>query len=130
MDRQDVYLVDIGVLLKEGDKNYENYSTVYDKKYGYDDEGQYYVRTLEEAMKDAFEYMDGAIDGSYIVISNTWIPTDCDPSNTPVEDENYDPEAIVYSARVENGELVENFVEGQLMSLAVTASQFDKEQER
>ena len=53
----DVYLVDCGVLLKEDDSEFECYSTVYDKKYGYYDcgDGQYYSDEPLEKLKAVFK---------------------------------------------------------------------------
>lgn len=46
-----VYLIDEGILLTENDKEFESYATVYDKKYGYYDEGQYYVKKNKRQSK-------------------------------------------------------------------------------
>lgn len=125
MGMQDVYLVDIGILLSKEDGGFESYNNAYDKKYGYYDHGQYYVATLERAMSDGAEHLDVVGGGSYVVISKTSLPAECDIDDTPVEGEDYSVKSVVYSARVDGEELVENFIRGQNLVSSVTMEQFE-----
>ena len=104
------YLVDIGILLSEDDREFENYSIVYDKKYGYYDIDQYYVKDLEEAKKDVKNHINETDENAYGIISETFLDDDVDINDTYVEGETYDVESIVYSLAKINNELKENFV--------------------
>lgn len=104
------YLVDLGFLLDEKDKEFDFYSCVYDHKHGYYDVNQYYVATLEEAKKDCMTHINENINNNpYGVVSIAEVPEDFD-----IEDgiftEEYRTENIVYDACVENGKIKENFV--------------------
>ena len=48
---RECYMLEVGVLLKKEDEEFEKYSQVYDKKHGYYDEYQEYVLKLENAKK-------------------------------------------------------------------------------
>ena len=52
------YLIDEGILLTEEDEEFESYATVYNKKYGYYDEGQYYVKDEQRAIEDYKEVLN------------------------------------------------------------------------
>jgi hypothetical protein len=104
------YLVDLGFLLDEKDKEFDFYSCVYDRKYGYYDENQYYVTTLEEAKKDSIAHINKNINNNpYAVVSITEVPEDFDLEDG-VSNEEYRTENIVFDACVENGKIKENFV--------------------
>lgn len=104
------YLVDVGVLLSKDDREFEYYAVVYDKLHGYYDEGQCYMRTQEEALKYAKEYVQNGVENTYAVISNTVLPDDFDFDEGCVEDEEYEAKDVVYSVAKIDGEIVENFV--------------------
>lgn len=110
---KEVYLVDCGVLLPESDREFEAYSNVYDKKHGYYDEYQCYVKGKEEAIKEAKDYVQSSMtDGGkvYAVVSCTTIPADTDPSDAMVESETYDLDDVVYSISGSKEGIVENFI--------------------
>lgn len=92
------YLVDVGILLSSKDEEFDFYSCVYDHKYGYYDENQYYVSTQEEAIRQALEYVKQGVDGTYGVVSVTTLDNvtkeDIDNGNVDVSDEDYTKENI------------------------------------
>jgi hypothetical protein len=107
------YLLDVGILLTEKDTEFESYNTVYDKKYGYYDEGQCYIATEDEAIKQAKQYVVDGVENTYAVVSNTTLDDDIDINDDElcVEDEEYITDNIVYSVAKINGKIVENFIQ-------------------
>lgn len=117
---QDAYLVDLGILIFEGEDEFDAYAIAYDKKYGYYDENQYYTLDREAALQDAQDYLDeeisSYIDGPrrYAVITETWIEDDItqqdiDDGNVPVEDEHYLVEDAIFAKANIDGEQVDLF---------------------
>ena len=106
------YLVDVGVLLSDDDKEYDNYAIVYDKCHGYYDENQFYTKTKEEAIKYVKDYINRGVDeiNAYGVVSETNIIYDYDFENDDIGEESYHPADVVYSLAKINGEIKENFV--------------------
>lgn len=105
------YLVDEGVLLTKEDEEFESYSSIYDKKYGYYDEGQYYVKREEDAIAAAKAYVENGVDHTYAVVSKTVLPDDFDYYDQCVEDETYLAEDVIYSVAKIDGKIVEGFVD-------------------
>jgi len=105
--------VDLGALLEKDDPEYDAYASVYDKKHGYYDSGQYYVETKERAIKDVKDHLSENADNLYGIVSLSFVPEDADPDDTPVEDETYLVDDVVYSACKCGGEIHENFIAGQ-----------------
>lgn len=107
------YLLDEGVLLTEKDAEFESYNTVYDKKYGYYDEGQYYIATEDEAIKQAKQYVVDGVENTYAVVSNTTLDDNIDINDDElcVEDEEYITDNVIYSVAKINGKIVENFIQ-------------------
>lgn len=109
-----VYLVDVGILLSKDDADFDAYSVVYNKHYGYFDENQYYVGTLEEAVKAVESYVKNGVERTYGIVSNTTLDSDLGVnslSEIDVEGEEYILDNVVYSAAKINGEFIENFLE-------------------
>lgn len=104
------YLLDEGILLSENDDEFEDYATVYDKKYGYYDEGQCYIKSETEAIENARAYVEAGVDNTYTIVSKTWLPNDFDFDEGCVEDETYNVEDVIYSVAKINGEIIENFL--------------------
>lgn len=106
------YLVDVGILLSDDDKEYDNYAIVYDKCHGYYDENQFYTKTKEEAIKYVKDYIKRGVDeiNAYGVVSETNIIYDYDFENDDIGEESYHPADVVYSLAKINGEIKENFV--------------------
>jgi hypothetical protein len=93
------YLVDVGVLLTKEDKEFDFYSCVYNHKYGYYDENQYYVSTKEKATKEIKEYVENGVEGTYGIVSLTTLDDsitkqDIDDGNVDVSDEHYKIEDV------------------------------------
>ena len=62
MITEKVYLLDMGVLIPEGNEQFNDYANVYDKKFGYYDELQEYRYTDEES-GDGFYYIIVPVKG-------------------------------------------------------------------
>ena len=107
------YLLDEGILLTEKDAEFESYNTVYDKKYGYYDEGQCYIAAEDEAIKQAKQYVTEGIENTYAVVSNTTLDDDVDINDEElcVDYEEYITDNIVYSVAKIDGIIVENFIQ-------------------
>ena len=104
------YLVDVGILLKPNEEEFEFYSCVYDHKYGYYDTNQYYVLTLEQAKKDVQEHINQTDNYAYGVISITELSDDFDFEDCHDIQEHYLINDIEYSICKINNEIKENFI--------------------
>lgn len=108
-----VYFIEVGILCNPNDVD-EIYSSVYDKKYGYYDENQYYVLTKEEAIKQVNDYVNNGVIGTYGIIQESDVDNcvyqqivndDC------VEiDETYFPQDVMYSIRKTKNGLESGFI--------------------
>lgn len=105
------YLIDVGILLSKNDEEFESYAIVYDKKYGYYDEDQFYLPKKEEAMNYAKTYVKDGVDNTYAVISLTELPDDFDFTNCELGSEYYLLNDVVYSVAKINEKIMENFIE-------------------
>lgn len=109
---RECYMLEVGVLLKKEDEEFEQYSQVYDKKHGYYDEYQEYVLKLENAKKKADSYVKEGVAGTYAIISQTYILDDVLDDAIrlcPVENESYALEDVVYAIHKENDLIVPLF---------------------
>lgn len=107
-----VYLLDEGILLSENDDEFEDYATVYDKKYGYYDEGQCYIKSETEAIENARAYVEAGVENTYAIVSNTTLDddVDIDDEELTVDCEEYILDNVIYSVAKINGEIIENFL--------------------
>ena len=105
-----VYLVDAGILLSQDDEEYICYNHVYDKKHGYYDEIQYYVKDKADAIQEAKSYVENGVENTYAVVSISVVPDDYDFEEGYVFDECYQLADVEYSVAKINGEIVEHFV--------------------
>lgn len=109
------YLIDEGILLTEEDEEFESYATVYNKKYGYYDEGQYYIKDEQRAIEDAKAYVEAGVENTYAIVSNTTLDDDVDIDDdelaVDVVCEEYILDNVVYSVAKINGKIVEHFLE-------------------
>lgn len=62
-----IYVVEVGVLLTKEDEEYDSYC-VYDKQFGYYDEGLTGYLKYEDAKKTALEYCKNGVIGTYAII--------------------------------------------------------------
>lgn len=109
---KEVYLVEFGVLLDKDSKEANGYTDVYDKKYGYYDEDQFYS-TKEGYEEKKTEYLDWVREGvknSYMIVSNTVIDDNDEDEMPPVSEEHYLLSDVVYSVAKINGKIIENFI--------------------
>lgn len=112
-DTSTLYLVEVGVLIAKGEPNFEDYSTVYDRKYGYYDENQLYAAELSKAKEYVNDYVKDGVDNTYGVItkSNGFRSnlTDKEIAEMPVEGEEYAD--VEYSVcKRTGGQIEENFI--------------------
>lgn len=109
---QEAYLVDIGVLLCEGDPEFDAYSVAYDHSYGYYDENQYYCMSRERAIAEAHDYVDEGSELSYGIVTLTQLDDDITEQdladgNVDVSDEQYLVDDVVFAVAKINGEVEE-----------------------
>lgn len=108
------YLVDVGKLLTPNDNNYNKYNNIYDKKYDYSDEKLYYLKYLDDAVKDVRKYVQ--IDNmNYGVISKVDVPDDFDFKHKPIistvdQDEEFLIQNVVYSIAQIDNNIVDDFM--------------------
>ena len=106
-----VYLVDVGVLIHEGEHEFESYNCVYNHKYGFYDENQWYVRSKQEAIKAAKEYVDSGVENTYAIVSQEETNKDeYDDDDYNPSDHEYTMDNVVYSSAKINGSIVEHFL--------------------
>lgn len=110
-----VLFVEIGILLQKDNEAFSSYNQVYDKKYGYYDEDQFFVKTIQEGKEYINDYIKNGVINTYGIISLIEISKD-----TPIEELNnevpfsivkYNVEDVVYSiCKDENNTIIENFI--------------------
>lgn len=111
-----VYLLETGVLLDKNSRDGSGYSAVYDKEYGYFDEWQVYMSDYNKAVKEASDYVRDGVDNTYAIISETELNgdyTDEELGEMPVEDEEYNPDSVLFSLRKHGTSLVKGFIRGK-----------------
>lgn len=125
------YLVETGYLMNKDDFkkecDYDHYSTCYDKKIAYYDNGQYYrdksdwKNALESGLHDLTDSVNDK-SSVYCIISVTEIDDDLLKTgdiksaiaDMEVEGEDYLPENVMFSIRIDRNRNIEyNFIEGQ-----------------
>lgn len=97
--------------MNPGDKEFECYNIVYDKKYGYMDENQYYTKEQEQAIKEAKEYVEKGVPRTYAVVTETELDNDADVEDACVTNEAYLVSDIVFSVAKFEDKIVEDFIE-------------------
>lgn len=102
------YLLEVGVLLTEADDEFESYSSVYNKEYGFYDEDQHYIRKKCKAITEAKEYVNKGVNNSYAILSRSIVPDRY--GSGPVLKESYSIDDVIYSVAKLNDEIVENFL--------------------
>lgn len=104
------YLVDVGVLLLESDKEFELYNTVYNHRFGFYDEGQCYFKDETEAIDYVKKYVNDGVNMTYGIVSLTTLPDDFDFEEGYVEDEEYIMDNVNFCAAKIDGYIVEDFL--------------------
>lgn len=109
-----VYLVDVGFLLREGDKEFDCYNMVYDKRCGYYDIEQFYMKSPYAAVDyvDRFISQTTNFKNTYGIISIADIDSDTedDIEDIPVEYEGYLLDSVIYSIAKINGIVTRDFL--------------------
>ena len=118
MDARNCYLVEVGVLLKKDNPEYEAYKNknVYDGSGSFYDEDQFYELSEEKAKEYALKYVKEGIGGTYGIVKKTFIPEE-DAVNMEngidapyVEGESYDVSSVVFSVhKNDDGEMIPLF---------------------
>ncbi len=107
-----IYLVDVGVLIHKGEHEFEDYSGVYNHQYGFYDEDQWYVRSEQEAIQIAKEYVNDGVENTYAVVSQEAIDDDFDEDLEELEPSyhEYIMDSVIYSAAKMDSKIVEHFL--------------------
>ena len=92
------YLVDVGILLSEGDMEFNSYNMVYDKSYGYFNEDLFYVIDKQEAIDYVKQYVVDGVNNTYGIINETELDDDI----TSEDIENGDVSVIGEACSIEN----------------------------
>lgn len=106
------YLVDVGILLSEGDMEFNSYNMVYDKSHGYFDEDQFYVIDKQEAIDYVKQYVGDGVNNTYGIISETELDDDItsediENGNVSVSGETYSIENVCFNLAKINDKVVE-----------------------
>ena len=134
---QEAYIVDTGTLLTKDDNEFDAYAVAYDKKYGYYDDGSYYLENLDKAVEDAMYIVLYGTDKAYGIVSKTMLSQeeldDLRNNDLPLEGETFDAEDVIFSCRRDDEKgLVYNFIEGQEVRedlLSIAKAYVEKETE-
>lgn len=113
-----VISLDVGVLLTADDDydEYEIYSQIYDREYGYYDEyiRGYQEKDLEEAIQYAREYVADGVDMTYAIITNQGKINYANKfDENDIEGFTYNAEDVIFSVAKIYGIIVEDFVKGE-----------------
>lgn len=106
------YLIDVGVLLSKDHPDYEGYNMVYDRKYGYFDENQFYEVDKNRAIDYVTQYVNEGVDKTYGVVLKEVLQEDySDGDIYELEvDNDYHIDDIIFSMAKINGKIEENFI--------------------
>lgn len=115
MNKKNVFLCEVGVLLNKSDTEFDNYNNVWNHEYGFYDENATLFLKKEEAKEYAITYVKNGVDNTYAILADEGL-CDCDEFN----DEDYDisevisgehnAEDIIYCIAKINGKIIENFL--------------------
>lgn len=113
-----LYLVDLGILLKADNPEFEAYKVVYDKMHSYYDKNQYFVKDKDKAIEDAKKHVNEAGDDAYAVICECEYDgtfTDAEIADLPCgRDADYNN--VIFSCTMyARGYYRENFVDTSIM---------------
>lgn len=132
-DTKDVYFVETGVLLKEDDKEYESYNSVWDKKHSFYDEDQYHqeLSNKESMIQYLADYVKNGVPNTYAIVAGSYISADIDLEEGEfVENETYLTEDVHWSIyKDEDGNIHYDFLEGQKVNDADKFPRNDEELE-
>lgn len=110
---QTAYLIDLGALIFPGENEFDAYAIVYDRKYGYYDQNQWYSLDRDEAIREAREWIDEGNDRAYAIVSETWLADDVtqqDIDDGDVEvNEHYLTEDVIFARAVIDGKIEDLF---------------------
>ena len=107
------YLIEVGVLLEPDNEAFCSYSNVYDKRYGYYDEEQYYVTDIDAAINEVTQYVQEGCDHTYGIVMRTILPDDIDVSKAIVQNEEYNIESIVHCLAKIEGKIITDFIKNK-----------------
>lgn len=109
------YQIEVGVLLKKDDPEYECYNKVWDYKQGYYNEDWGFYKKFEDAKKYIMDYVKNGCKSTYGIISKIELCKEdydiCEEDTVWVNQE-YDIENIIFSAyKNDKDEIIENFID-------------------
>ena len=115
-DEDMYYEVEVGVLLKPEDKEYDSYKMdgVYGGQHSFYDESQYAFKAdeLEKEKEAVLNYIKNGNPGTYGIIKGPF-PMDGAATVDDIEEFDYDINSVMFSAfKQEDGNIVYNFLEG------------------
>lgn len=105
-----VYLVDVGTLLDKDDAEFEQYSQVYNKKYGFWDEEQWFSASKNEVLTVAEKYVQDGGENSYAVVSEVEVPDSFDVEHGELKGMEYRQEDVIASYGKFYNKVVEDFL--------------------
>ena len=116
-DEDMYYEVEVGVLLKPEDKEYDSYKMdgVYGGQHSFYDESQYAFKAgeLEKEKEAVLNYIKNGNPGIYGIIKGPF-PMDGAATIDDIEEFDYDINSVMFSAfKQEDGNIVYNFLEGE-----------------
>lgn len=120
-DEDMYYEVEVGVLLKPEDKEYDSYKgdRVYGGQQSFYDESQYAFKAdeLEKEKEAVLNYIKNGNPGTYGIIKGPF-PMDGAATIDDIEEFDYDINSVMFSAfKQEDGNIVYNFLEGTELDL-------------
>lgn len=110
-----VYFIEVGVLIKNHEEEFEKYNIVYDHLYGYYDEDQYWSKDINEAKREVVKYVSRGIEGTYGLIKEYDIEPFQGWRKMKVPD--YDVDNIIFSVRKEHNLFDYDFIDTHINSL-------------
>ena len=100
-----LYKVEVGVLLREGEGEYDCYNGVYDRKYGYYDENVAFFLDYDGALNYVKNYVDDGVNGTYGIISKLFynsVELYGGNDNYSIDRAMYDMNSIISGGYMEN----------------------------
>lgn len=116
-----VYLIDEGILLDKDHEEFKQYSQVYNKKYGFWDEEQWFSESEETAIEEAEKYVSEGTENSYAIVSAVTVADDFDAVGGKLDCADYSMNSVVYSVGKFYGKPIQDFLHRRKRVLRKTA---------
>ena len=113
-----IYTYELGILLDKSNPEYDYYSNVWDRNYGYYDETIGALVDFDEAKKEVIDYVKNGVKNTYGIICERHVDETVYneiKNGEDYDDYSYDIEDVVYSIYKNNeGNIIENFLKDTL----------------